>query len=90
MATNANGRRRRQLMARRLTVAPLTMAATLLGMSEMALAGAGAAETAPAQSGSGVSQALLKKMDAMEQLRQGARHLPVVDQPVHGLGVGGP
>jgi hypothetical protein len=63
MATNANSRRR-QLMSRRLPMAPLTVAATLLGMSGMALAG-DAAETA--QAGNGVGQALLKKMDAMEQ-----------------------
>jgi hypothetical protein len=50
-----------------LPVASLTVAATLLGLSEVALAGDGAADTTQAQSGNAASQALLKKMDAMEQ-----------------------
>ncbi len=66
MTTNANGRRR-QLLARRLPMASLTVAATLLGMSEMALAGDGAADITQPQPGNGATQALLKKMDAMEQ-----------------------
>jgi len=66
MITKAN-RRRRQFMSGRLPVASLTVAATLLGLSEVALAGDGAADPTQAQSGNAASQALLKKMDAMEQ-----------------------
>jgi hypothetical protein len=66
MVTNANGRRR-QLGSRRLSVAPLAVAATVLGMSELALAGDGAVDTPQAQSGNAANQVLLKKMDAMEQ-----------------------
>ena len=42
-------------------------ATTLLAMSEMALAGDRTADLTPAQAGNGASQALMKKMDAMEQ-----------------------
>jgi hypothetical protein len=66
MTTNTN-RRRRQFMSGRLPMASLTVAAMLLGLSEVALAGDGAADTTQAQSGNAASQALLKKMDAMEQ-----------------------
>ena len=45
MVRNAN-RRRRQLVSRRLSMTPLTVAATLLGMSELALAGDGAVDAA--------------------------------------------
>jgi hypothetical protein len=54
-------------MSGRLPMASLTVAAMLLGLSEVALAGDGAADTTQAQSGNAASQALLKKMDAMEQ-----------------------
>ena len=63
MITTANGRRR-QCMSRRWPMATLT-AAALLGMSEVALAGEGAADTT--QAGNSANQALMKKMDAMEQ-----------------------
>ena len=43
MVRNAN-RRRRQLVSRRLSMTPLTVAVTLLGMSELALAGDGAVD----------------------------------------------
>jgi hypothetical protein len=47
---------------------PLTVAATLLGMSELALAGDGAVDaTGPHLGENGASQVLLKKMEAMEQ-----------------------
>jgi hypothetical protein len=47
---------------------PLTVAATLLGMSELALAGDGAVDAArPYPGDNGASQVLLKKMEAMEQ-----------------------
>jgi hypothetical protein len=47
---------------------PLTVAATLLGMSELALAGDGAVDaTRPYPGDNGASQVLLKKMEAMEQ-----------------------
>jgi hypothetical protein len=47
---------------------PLAVAATLLGMSELALAGDGAVdETRPYPGDNGASQVLLKKMEAMEQ-----------------------
>src|ERR1700730_14529312 len=67
MVRNAN-RRRRQLVSRRLSMTPLTVAATLLGMSELALAGDGAVDAArPYPGDNGASQVLLKKMEAMEQ-----------------------
>jgi hypothetical protein len=47
---------------------PLAVAATLLGMSELALAGDGAVDAArPYPGDNGASQVLLKKMEAMEQ-----------------------
>ena len=47
---------------------PLTVAVTLLGMSELALAGDGAVDAArPYPGDNGASQVLLKKMEAMEQ-----------------------
>ena len=47
---------------------PLTVAATLLGMSELALAGDGAVDAArPYPGDNGASRVLLKKMEAMEQ-----------------------
>ena len=67
MVRNAN-RRRRRLVSRRLSMTPLTVAATLLGMSELALAGDGAVDaTRPYPGDNGASQVLLKKMEAMEQ-----------------------
>jgi hypothetical protein len=66
MTTNTN-QRRWQLMSGRLPMASLTVAAALLGLSEVAPAGDSAADTTQAQSGNAASQALLKKMDAMEQ-----------------------
>ena len=66
MVRNAN-RRRRQLVSRRLSMTPLTVAATLLGMSELALAGDGAVDATRPHPGNGASQVLLKKMEAMEQ-----------------------
>ena len=67
MVLKAKGRRR-QLGSGRRAMTPLTVAAaTLLGMSELALAGDGAADTTQVQSGKGADQVLLKKMEAMER-----------------------
>ena len=66
MTANTN-RRRRQLMSGRLPMASLTVAATILGLLEVALAGDGAADMTQAPSGNAATQALLKKMDSMEQ-----------------------
>jgi hypothetical protein len=84
MVTNANGRRG-QLGSRRLSVAPLAVAATVLGMSELALAGDGAVDTPQAQSGNAANQVLLKKMDAMEQrIKSLEAQLKQKDSPASG------
>jgi hypothetical protein len=66
MVSNVNGRRR-PLVRGRLSLAAFTLAATLPGMSELALAGDAAADTIQPQPGTGADQTLLKKIDAMEQ-----------------------
>ena len=82
MVRNAN-RRRRQLISRRLSMTPLTVAATLLGMSELALAGDGAVDTTRPSPGD-ASQVLLKKMEAMEQrIKSLESQLKQKDAPPH-------